>query len=1015
MFDGKVIGDLTWITPSNAASMHALGYLLAGGLTFQGNNFLVGAGDVIKSLGGPITINGGKLTVTGAATGGSMTSRSAIFTSLKDNPSAPALPVDRSDAAAVSCPSILVSVCSPGKGDWGGLVITSNAAGLKGSAAITYGLINYANTGISLDSGPIPASPELVPDNFRLKVTNTTIANASKDGVNSLDTPFSVDSSTVQNVGANGIIASFFSPANCSSTIPTVGACVRLNVTNSQITGTGKDGIIANGLSGQPTVISNNTVTDAGAYGIRLVGADQLTLTTNHVRKSSLPPATALRYPAIYLSSVKADFEKATGTGAIIQGNDGRLTGLDAIVFHGEATKKLTWITAIAGTATDVTFGYLLDGPLVVDGDLVTTNGDIVKIINGGIKINGGSLQSLGTTFTSLKDNPGLAACHSVFLPDACPTVPTSSDWFGINIDAVDSVFNNGKLLYATSGVTINSASLKIKNTLITSTAGYAVTTTGTGTAQIDCASIHGNGGGVSSNGAATTSVTYSDLFGNSSAGKDFSATVAATATNDWWGVNPPLASQYDGAFVTVTTPLPQQAPTFKLGAGAIAFSSNNTNSSTGKFGKGTLSVTLTADREIDPTVNPTVSFLAASETVPHAVTGTWQSDNLTWKGTAAIDPLANAAGLNTLSISGAKSCVPDGSNLMAPETGTFTLDFGKATLSGSGNASGIGSKSATFSDSANPNGWSTQKDTYVFFQWRLDSGVYDASVIAGLQAGTLDPTTLLGYQLIGHGTSLALVTTQVSQVLTPSTLYDYRAVAVDLNGITTGPDHAFTTLGPLDHFVIAPITSPQTAGTGFSFQATAYDLGGNVLTDYLGTGAVVSSNLSTAPTGCSGAACPPKYGSQAWSSGVGTISGVTAYVAEMNRTLTITDGSVSKTSGTFQVNSTGTATLLWITTAPQSFTAGASSGPITVAQTDAYANPINATASITVTLSTTSGTGSFTDLANVPTTTVTIASGTSSIGFKYTDTAAGSPKITVSPPGSSTLTPATQTETVTP
>lgn len=305
--------------------------------------------------------------------------------------------------------------------------------------------------------------------------------------------------------------------------------------------------------------------------------------------------------------------------------------------------------------------------------------------------------------------------------------------------------------------------------------------------------------------------------------------------------------------------------------------------------------------------------------------------------------------------------------------------------------------------------------DTYVFFQWRLDSGVYDASVIAGLQAGTLNPATLLGYQQIGHGTSLVAVSTQVSQVLMPSTLYDYRAVAVDLNGITTGPDHPFTTLGPLDHFVIAPIASPQTAGTGFSFQATAYDLGGNVLTDYPGTGALVSGNLSTAPTGCSGAACPPNYGTEAWSSGVGTISGVKAYVAEDNRTLTITDGTVSKTSGTFQVTSTGTATMLWITTAPQSFKAGLSSGPITVAQTDAYANPINATASITVTLSSTSGTGSFTDLANVATTTVTIAPGTSSIGFKYTDTATGSPQITASPPGSSTLTPATQTATVTP
>jgi hypothetical protein len=162
-----------------------------------------------------------------------------------------------------------------------------------------------------------------------------------------------------------------------------------------------------------------------------------------------------------------------------------------------------------------------------------------------------------------------------------------------------------------------------------------------------------------------------------------------------------------------------------------------------------------------------------------------------------------------------------------------------------------------------------------------------------------------------------------------------------------------------LDHFVLAAITSPQTAGTAFGAQATAYDAGPNVLTDYLGSAAVVSGILSTAPTGnCSGTmtTCPPKYGTQSWNMGVGTISGVTAYVAEDNRTLTITDGGVSTTSGPFKVNSTGTATILWISTPAQSFKVATISGPITVAQTDAYANPIIATVSIIVTLSTTAG-----------------------------------------------------------
>jgi len=907
-------------------------------------------------------------------------------------------------------------------------VITSDTAGNRGTSGITYGSINYANTGISLDSGPIPANQETLPTNFRLTVVNSTIANASKDGINSLDTPFSVkDSSKIQNVGANGIIGSFFSPANCSSTT-TVGPCVRFNVTNTQISGAGKDGIVANGLSGQPTVVTGNTITDAGTYGIRLVGADQVTLTTNHVRKSSPPSSTALRYPAIYLSSVKADFEVG-GAGAIIQGNDGKWNGLDAIVFHGEALKSLTWITAVASAGPDVSLGYLLDGALTVDGDFVTTEGDIVKIMNGGIKINGGSLHSvgtiLGTTFTSLKDNPGLPACHSVFIPDACAVLPatlaTNSDWTGINIDAADSMFTKGKLLYATGGITINSASLKLKSTLITGLSGYAVTTTGTATAQIDCASIHGNGGGVSATGAAGTSVTYSDLYGNTP-GKDYNASVGATATNDWWNTNTPSASQYS-ASVTVTTPLPQQRPTFKLGTGAIAFSSTNTNTSinpAGNFGQGTLSVTLTADREIDPSVPLSASFLGPGETVPHLVTGSWKPDNVTWQGTATIDlPTSNTAGINTLTISGAKSCVPDGNNMMAPETASFSLDFGKATITGPGTAKNVGGKSATFTESANPNGWSNQTDAFVFFQYKLHSGTYAPSDLAGLQSIALNPTGLLGYATIGHGTATVPVTAQVSQLLAPSTAYDYRVIAVASNGITIGPDHQFATLGALDHFALAAVASPQAAGTAFGAQATAYDVGNNVLIDYLGGAAVLSGNLSTAPAGnCAGlgTSCPPKYGNQSWSAGVGTISDVTAYAAEDNRTLTLTDGLVSVTSGTFKVNATGTATMLWISTAPQSFTAGTTSATITVAQTDAYANPMAAAASIVVTLTTNSGTGGFVDaVTNAPITTVTIAMNEPSASFKYAETAVGSPKITVSPPGSSTLTAATQTETVTP
>ena len=94
----------------------------------------------------------------------------------------------------------------------------------------------------------------------------------------------------------------------------------------------------------------------------------------------------------------------------------------------------------------------------------------------------------------------------------------------------------------------------------------------------------------------------------------------------------------------------------------------------------------------------------------------------------------------------------------------------------------------------------------------------------------------------------------------------------------------------------------------------------------------------------------------------------------------------------------------LVFTTAPQSLTAGVSSGAITVQLQNATGVPVNAANNLTVTL-TTSGAGTFSP------TSVTIAAGTStSPSFSYTDTKAGSPVLTAS---SSGMTSGTQTETV--
>ncbi|MDQ6711925.1 MAG: hypothetical protein M3Z28_01885, partial [Candidatus Dormibacteraeota bacterium] len=311
--------------------------------------------------------------------------------------------------------------------------------------------------------------------------------------INSLDTPFSVSSSsTVQNVGANGIIASFFSPANClpPPPLPAPDPCVRFNVTGNAVTGTGKDGIVANGLGGQPTIVSNNTVANAGAYGIRMIGADQLTLNENTVNSSG-GPATAFRYPAIYLGAVKADFELVSGDRRVAR-NHGSGNGLDAMVMNGEASQPLTWLTTgvTAPAAAPVVpadhFGYVLDGSLTVDGAL-TSNKDFVKVLAGAITVKG-ALTATDTTFTSAKDGgapiklcDAAAGFDSIFIqrtgtPKACPPADRG-DWTGINVTGGATLTN--VTIAFDDGLTVTGGSLQYAGGAMHDIAKNAIVVTG--------------------------------------------------------------------------------------------------------------------------------------------------------------------------------------------------------------------------------------------------------------------------------------------------------------------------------------------------------------------------------------------------------------------------------------------------------------------------------------------------------------------------------------------------------
>ena len=85
--------------------------------------------------------------------------------------------------------------------------------------------------------------------------------------------------------------------------------------------------------------------------------------------------------------------------------------------------------------------------------------------------------------------------------------------------------------------------------------------------------------------------------------------------------------------------------------------------------------------------------------------------------------------------------------------------------------------------------------DSHVFFQYKLDTDAYAVDTIADLEALAATPAGLLGYQAIGHGNAAVPVTAAIpSGTLASNQNYDYRVIAVDLNGITVGDDQHFKT-----------------------------------------------------------------------------------------------------------------------------------------------------------------------------------------------------------------------------
>ncbi len=236
-----------------------------------------------------------------------------------------------------------------------------------------------------------------------------------------------------------------------------------------------------------------------------------------------------------------------------------------------------------------------------------------------------------------------------------------------------------------------------------------------------------------------------------------------------------------------------------------------------------------------------------------------------------------------------------------------------------------------------------------------------------------------------------------------------YALTASDTSDGVSAPDSNTFTVTPqstVNSLAINTISSPQTAGQGFTVRVTAKDTNGNVANN--STDSVSLSIVSGSPqTTFSNNGTPTM--TTPLSSGTATFTGVTFDTAG-SYTLSAKDTTANVTApnaNTFTVQP-GAVNELVFTTAPlgnQTVGSTASVGPFVVTAEDQYGNAVTNTGSAaTITVSTTSSGTTGHSPFFTPTSgsssasTVTIPTGQSSTGdLYYSDTKAGIPTISTS------------------
>jgi hypothetical protein len=433
------------------------------------------------------------------------------------------------------------------------------------------------------------------------------------------------------------------------------------------------------------------------------------------------------------------------------------------------------------------------------------------------------------------------------------------------------------------TGVSINlqNSAADVRRNVFTHDIGRAVKTAGAAV-TVQCSSIQS--GGLS--GDTSLTVKQSDFAPT----VGVNAPLGASAEDNWWGQGGGPVGQLSGG-ITVATPLTTQNPTVAIVVVGVPSATQPLDSvrSDGSLGTGLAKATLTFSRYMNPDpLQPGVTYTSSPNPVAFAPANGWQANGpTTWIGTAPITAALATSGTHTLSVGGARSCVPDPQhNLMAqpPLPTTFAAETATLPTVSIGAPDLIGASSARVRGHIDPNGWAT--------------GAAGQFVLTNL-AAPFDqhsyPTPLPPDKVTPIDVAV------VASGLTSSATYAVQLKVPSVNGTAVQPTvDTVTTSGIASQLAVtSPPPSAPFAGATFSTTVTVTDASNKVVSDFAGS---VSVALTT-PAGA-------------------TLSG-TVTKTVVNGVASFTDLSVNKT-GTYTLTATSAPALAQATSSSLTVQPGA-------------------------------------------------------------------------------------------